>query len=396
MKKYPLYILFFFLYIAVSPLLAQNKLAIDDRALLLTADAESFLKTRFESENIELTSTVDLKNRCDYWFAMISAKDDEYILTVKDCNERIAGTKNLGTKIKTANDSEKSLLIYYALSEILSEPFREIPEVKVPVAVPDTSSSQQQVKTSRSAAGEHKSRYFFAPSSYNLQKGELYYNSLYFFLHDVQYGISDKFSLGMGTTIMGFPFYLTPKITIPYNDKSTFAFGDLLLLGTWNTDFFGNLLYLTYTRGGYENNFTVGTGILYTNDGKATNTTTAPIINFSGLGKVSDHIFFITENYASSISSKQDASYSNYVTSEYYSEVFDQNIFFIYGLTGFRFINRTKDVISWQLGLTYLYRSFGPIPLRYKGANWYTSTREDAKFITFPVVGFTRKFGVKY
>jgi hypothetical protein len=201
----------------------------------------------------------------------------------------------------------------------------------------------------------------------------------------------------MGTSIAGFPFYLTPKLTIPYNEKSSFAIGDILLLGTWNTDFFGNLLYGTYTYGDFRNNISVGGGHLYTRAGEITSTTNAPVVNFSALAQMSDHIYFITENYASQVKTKQDADYHNPVNAnDYRSEEFNQDVFFIYGLTGFRFINRKKDVISWQIGLTYLFRSPDDIPVQYTGTNWYTSADNESRFITFPVIGYTRKFGVKY
>jgi hypothetical protein len=71
-------------------------------------------------------------------------------------------------------------------------------------------------------------------------------------------------------------------------------------------------------------------------------------------------------------------------------------MFFIYGMAGFRFINRTRDIVSWQFGLTYLYRSFGDVPYKYSQPNWYTSAERGGRFITFPVIGYARKFAMKY
>ncbi len=380
-------------FAATVSLFAQTKLTFDDKARFLSEEVESLLKTRLEADNIEFTYNVDFKKKCEFWFATTYIQNDELFLTIKDCNEKTAGTKNLGVKIITAADADKAMLMYFAISEIINNPYKDIPQGDKTGTTPATSPESAETPVHQIDPGQHRSRYFFAPSSYNLEEGELYYNSLYFFLHDLQYGISDQFSLGMGTTIIGFPFYVTPKITIPYNEKSNFALGDMLILGTWNSDFFGNLLYGTYTRGDYRNNVTVGGGYLYTQEGDLTLTTNAPVFNFSALGKVSDHIFFITENYSSQVKTKQTADNSSFnpITVD-----FKQNVFFIYGMTGFRFINRTRDVISWQLGLTYLYRSGDDIPVQYTGDNWYTSAESGSKFITFPVVGFTRKFGLKY
>ncbi|MFQ3213556.1 MAG: hypothetical protein ACJAT1_001071 [Marivirga sp.] len=113
---------------------------------------------------------------------------------------------------------------------------------------------------------EHDSRYFFAPSARPLKKGELYYNMLYFLIHDVQYGISDRLSVGLGTTVIGLPFYVTTKYAIPIDEKSYFAIGDLLILGTYGVDFIGNLLFASYTYGSDQSNITFGAGMFTSND----------------------------------------------------------------------------------------------------------------------------------
>jgi hypothetical protein len=400
MKKNLFLILSAIILIAVNPVSAQSKIALTDKVQILTGDTETLLKERLQADSYELTSMIDTRRRCDYWFVTLSMQTDELIMSVTDCNDKAAGSKNMGSKIMTANDSEKALLLYFALSDILKNPYKDIP-VLSPETSKNVSAGAGDTLISPTDPGQHKTRYFFSPSSYNLEKGELYYNSLYFFVHDVQYGISNKFSIGMGTTIMGFPFYLTPKVTIPVNDKSAFSVGDMLMIGTWGTNFSGNLLYATYTRGGFYNNFTVGGGYLYLGDGEITNTTHSPVLNFAALLKVSGHIYFITENYSSLANTKQTAQYSKYdpVTYEstYFSESYEQNMFFFYGMAGFRFVNRNKDVRSWQIGLSYIFRSYGEIPMKYKwDNNWYTETYNESRFIAFPVIGYARKFSAKY
>lgn len=400
MKKNLFLIIAAILLIAEAPVSAQSKIALTDKAQILTGDTESLLNQRLQADSLELTSMIDTRKRCDYWFLTLSMKGDELLMSVTDCNDKPAGSKNMGSKILTANDSEKALLLYFALSEILKSPYKNTVD---PATEPERSVStgSADISATQTDPGQHKTRYFFSPSSYNLEKGELYYNSLYFFVHDVQYGISNKFSIGMGTTIMGFPFYLTPKVTIPVDEKSAFSIGDMLIIGTWGTKFTGNLLYATYTRGGDYNNFTIGGGYLHLGDGEITNTTNSPVINFAALLQISDHIYFITENYTSIVKTKQTASYNYYNPNppfdyEYYEKTFEQNMFFFYGLAGFRFINRNKDVRSWQIGLSYLLRSYGEIPWMYKANYWYTSAYNESRFIAFPVIGYARKFSAKY
>jgi hypothetical protein len=244
--------------IAEAPVSAQSKVALTDKVQIITGDTETLLKERLLADSYELTSMIDTRRICDYWFVTLSMKAEELLMSVTDCNEKAAGSKNMGSKILTANDSEKALLLYFALAEIIKDPYKN-QAAPAPEATNVVSTVQEDLVNIPTDPGQHKTRYFFSPSSYNLEKGELYYNSLYFFVHDLQYGISSKFSIGMGTTVMGFPFYLTPKVTIPVNEKSAFSIGDMLIIGTWGTKFSGNLLYATYTSGNYYNNFTIET-----------------------------------------------------------------------------------------------------------------------------------------
>lgn len=245
--------------------------------------------------------------------------------------------------------------------------------------------------------GQHRSRYLFAPSSYNLEKGELYYNTLYFLVHDIQYGISDRFSMGMGSTIIGLPFYVTPKLTLPVNEKSAFAIGDMLIIGTWNTRFTGNLLYLTYTRGNVNNNFTIGGGYLAVGGQDINDKIQAPVFNFSALARVSGHIYFITESYASFVKTKQYANYYDYNTNISYEEEFDQNNFLMYSFFGFRFINKNIDVKCWQLGLSFVIAAFGEIPAQYQNSSFFsTGANSGSEVIPIPMIGYTRKFSTRY
>ena len=392
MKKLFLFAAVQIAIIAVPHLTAQTKLALNDQSGLITPEVETFLKERLEADGIELTTMVDYRKKCDYWFAGTSVLNNELILTVNDCHDKPAGIRNIGTRVMTAADNEKALLLYFAISEIVKEPGKFLPVTEKPAPEPAYSTRTSAPVLEQVDPGIHKTRYFFSPSSFSLEEGELYYNTLYFFTHDLQYGVSEEFSRGMGTTIGMWPFYLTPKLSIPVNDISSFALGDLLMIGTWGTKFFGNLLYATYTVGGERKNMTVGGGYLYTGDGEITSTTHTPVLNLSGLAEFSDHIYFISENYITQVALKETA----YHKTDYRSEIYSRNMFAIFGMSGFRFINRRKDVISWQLGLAYLYSSFGPVPDKYNPIFWETYTSSFGGFMAFPIIGYTRKFGMKY
>jgi hypothetical protein len=370
---------------------AQDKLVINDRAQFLNSAIESTLIDRLSADSISLTDMIDNKRRCEYWFATLVIDKNNLLLTVTDCNDRIAGTRDMGSLVISAKDSEKAMLLYFALSEIFKKEHSQMDDTASAI---QSEPGSQKDEAFLEPVSHHSSRYFFSPSSLNIKKGEFYYNSLYFIVHDVQYGISDQFSVGMGTTIFGFPFYITPKISIPVNERNSFAIGDMLILGTWGANFTGNLLYGTWTTGNIHNNFTMGGGYLVIGGGEINNRIQAPVINISGLVRMTDHMFFITENYLSPMSIKSTAIHYSYNEYQYIetTENFHRKAFFIYGLTGFRFINKARDLKSWQFGLSYIFSSFSKTPDMFMGPNWNVDNPGGRNLTAFPVVGFAKKF----
>ena len=402
MKKQIVTLVAGMILVSMCTVSAQHKLVINDKAQLFTESVESMLSERLRADSVELTSMIDTRSRCDYWYATLVRSGNDLQLSVTDCNDRSAGGRNLGSGIMKAIDSEKALLLYYAISDILKKPYgngAETTPSAAPIELPspEVLTLNHETVVPENDTGQHRSRYLFAPSSHNLEKGELYYNTLYFLVHDVQYGISDQFSMGMGTSIIGFPFYVTPKLTLPVNPKSAFAIGDMLIIGTWATSFTGNLLYLTYTRGDAYNNFTIGGGYLAVGGQDISNKIKAPVLNFSALARVSSHIYFITESYATFVKTTHYASYYDYNTNIYYEEEFGQDNFLMYSFFGFRFINKNIDVRCWQLGLSFVIAAFGEIPVQYQNSSYYsTDANTGNQVIPIPMIGYARKFSTRY
>ncbi len=168
----------------------------------------------------------------------------------------------------------------------------------------------------------------------------------------------------MGTTIIGLPLYFTPKLSIPVGKKSAFGIGDLLMLGTWGSDFLGNLAYGTFSTGGRNGNFTVGAGYLYTNENDLTGQTSSLVSNLSAMTRLSPFIFLLTENYVMSANFNKYASYySNVEPYDYIEEEFVQRNTFWYGILGIRIVTRSRDYISWSAGLTYVVNFPGSYPV---------------------------------
>ncbi|MFW5821447.1 MAG: hypothetical protein ACOCWA_09160 [Bacteroidota bacterium] len=378
----------------------QNLIVINDRAGILTPELEDQLETKLGNRGFEYTTLVDYQNRCAYYYGTLLKSGENTVIKIKNCEEEHLGQKNLGRSFLSGSNEERAILLSFAIIDIIEQPGDYIEDEKDEMDVfPENEATELPPDTG--FVNEHISRYFFSPSAYNLKEGELYYNTLYFFLHDIQYGISDYFSLGMGTTLIGIPFYLTPKFSVSLGNKSTLAVGDMIILGTWGSDFFGNLLYGVYTYGTTASNISFGAGLLTTNDNDITREDNSFVLNLSGLGKFSTYVYFVSENYGFQINTTQSAWYDNYNETSmeytYYNETFPQKQTVIYGLSGLRFVNKNNNVASWQFGLTYIINFFGDIPDEYSRSPWNTNLNESGtRFIAFPTVSYTFKFGRQY
>lgn len=392
-----------FIYLVISliytPLFAQNLVVINDRSGILTPELEEQLEAKLKSRGFEYTTVVDYRNRCAYYYGTLLKAGENAAIKIENCEEELLGHKTLGKSFLSGSDEEKAILLSFAINDIIEQPgeYRKVEKDEMDV-FPEKEAKELPPDTG--FVNEHTSRYFFSPSAYNLKEGELYYNTLYFFLHDIQYGISDYFSIGMGTTLIGIPFYLTPKVSIPLGSKSTIALGDMIILGTWGSNFFGNLLYGVYTHGNTQNNISFGGGLFTTNDNDITRKDNSFVLNLSGLAKFSTYVYFVSENYGFQVNTTQSAWYDEYnettMQHNYYEETFPQKQTIIYGLSGLRFVNKNNDVASWQFGLTYLINFFGDIPDEYTRPPWNTYINRESRFIAFPTVSYTLKFGKKY
>ena len=113
----------------------------------------------------------------------------------------------------------------------------------------------------------HDTRYFFSPTAFGLKEGEGYYSHSYWLLWQFQYGFSDNFSLGGGTSIVGIPASLNGKFNGEISEDVNAAAGWF-----WVGDLFGwtggdaeertliNMPYGVVTYGSEEKNFTLGAG----------------------------------------------------------------------------------------------------------------------------------------
>jgi hypothetical protein len=91
------------------------------------------------------------------------------------------------------------------------------------------------------------------------------------------------------------------------------------------------------------------------------------------------------------------AWFYNYETGYSNEQKFDQNMFVMYNMLGFRFINKTKDVTCWQVGLSFITVVNGDIPPQYINSSYYsTDAGAGTNFFPVPVIGYARKFSTRY
>lgn len=366
---------------------AQNRLALSDKDNVLSDEVKNQLILKLKKKNIDYNNSVNFDEMCKHKFATLSRSGLDLVLEMKNCEEKKATPRFLSSQILESDADEISTVLAYNLSEMYAGSFSTAAAVN---GKPSASG-----KSANDSVFEHDSRYFFAPSSYNLKRGELYYQSVMFFTHDVQYGITDDFSVGMGTTLITIPFYVTPKYSFKINEKNRVAVGDMLILGTWGIRAWGNLAYATYTYGTNDRNITLGAAHLYAAgdpDNMDFKPLSRPVGNLSATVPVSEHIHFMTENYF--VPGRY--TYNVYNLAQNFNKDIEVKNNMVFGFTGFRLVNKNKDVMSWQVGLFYLLQNIQPLPAEYDQAPWSGGYGVDFPRFVLPALSFTQKFGKKY
>lgn len=384
MKK-SLFSLLFLLAFATGFAQVNKLIAID--SVGLGNEVEDLVRENLSALGIEYPEYLNFLERCAYHYVYFTKQNDELQIVIKDCADSLLGQDVLHRHIWLANSDQRALEISKRIAGILRTDIAAL--IKAESKSPGLGSFKNH----------HDSRYFFAPSAYNIRKGQLYYNTNYFLIHDLQYGISDNFSIGMGTSVAAFPLYLTPKFSFKINEKHALAAGDLFIIGTYGTNFNVNLAYGTYTYGSSQNNVSLGLAALHSSEFVGTN----PVFNLNAMLSLSKYTYFITENYFAPNLIKNSYTTESYNPLNGERLLVDQgkiNQSISAGFMGLRLINKRRDVMSWQFGMLYF------VPLNnvkmddysvVNGIEYYT--QQDWSFPNFliiPNVSFTLKFGRSY
>ncbi len=377
----------YFIFIYSIGFTQINKIIIDDQAGLLNEIVESNIKSLLLQDKIRYDVSLDYEKRCEYLYITFTEQNNDILLSSRDCNRNALENRIINSDIKLATDE--------TVAKYLASQIKELAQQLAGGETTDDS----KMSSNAEFKNHHESRYFFAPSAYNLKKGQLYYQTLYFLVHDLQYGITDNFSIGMGTTVAFIPAYITPKFSTKLTDNINFMVGDLFVFGTYATNFNLNIVYSGFTFGNQNNNVTISGGMLT----GSFMTTPKPLFNISAMMSASNYIYLVTENYFTSYNVQGNANKRvltnvdqfGYEQYDYLNEEFTAGSNLFAGFTGFRFVSKKRDVSSFQAGFAYFVPLNLNVPIKYN--NWdYVNINGPENSIILPTVSYTLKFGKLY
>lgn len=326
------------------------KIILVDSTRLVTIEMKDIIKSYFTPAGVESADNLDYTKRCEYYIATFKRNGSDFDMSIKDCERKIVGQRTIYDEIKLTGKEGMSKAL---ASEIIA-------------IFKADSSLAKQLKgdgTQQVLINHHDSRHFFAPTAYNLKKGELYFSTYYGLVSEIQYGLSDNFSIGGGTSIALIPIFITPKFSFKLSEKVNFSLGDFFVAGTY-VPFVFNIAYGALTIGSRSNNVTFSGGVIHSSftDIPFPNGA-AGVINFSTMQSFSRYVYLISENYYI------PRSMAAGMTTQAFA-----------GFTGLRFIQKQRDVSSFQLGVAYIYLDDGFF---------------SQNFIPIPAISYTHKFGNK-
>lgn len=211
--------------------------------------------------------------------------------------ELLDGTEIMGTYI---GKTDEVLIVSTTSIPRIEIPFGQIKSIKVV----DGSSIRGNEYW---FPNPNATRYLFAPSGFNLKKGEGYYQNSYLILNSVNYGLTNHFSIGGSIELISTfsslaegsfsPIILiTPKFAYPVANNVNLGAG-LLFLGIPSIEgeprTGAGIAYGIGTYGNIEHNATLGLGWGFI-DG---NWAKRPLITVSGMTRIRPNMSLVTENW---------------------------------------------------------------------------------------------------
>ena len=153
-------------------------------------------------------------------------------------------------------------------------------------------------------ANPNATRLLFSPTGRMLEKGEGYFNDTYLFLLSVHGGLTSRFTLGGGLSVLPLDdfadnaLFIMPKIGVVASPKFNLAVGALAgFVGAAFDDNAGDasfgVLYAVGTAGSPDASLSFGTGLAYAGGNFADH----PVAMLGADTRLSRRVSFVTENY---------------------------------------------------------------------------------------------------
>jgi hypothetical protein len=155
----------------------------------------------------------------------------------------------------------------------------------------------------------HTPHGYFAPTAFGLRKGEGYYGNFYLFVHHLNYGFTDHFSVEISTETLSLltsasPFqvvYAVPKFS--FNVSKDVNLGVGIYISKFGSFFNrSSSSYLTIpfgvaTFGNRDKNLSIGVGTFVSGSFFSSTSSQVSVISLSGQLRLSKDFVLMTENY---------------------------------------------------------------------------------------------------
>ena len=169
----------------------------------------------------------------------------------------------------------------------------------IALAVPGAVRAQSAAQPAEAwPADPNPTRLFFAPTGRSLTKGEAYFGVYEVLLPFVQYGITDRISIGGGTPFVfgtgsGQPFWVTPKVQVVKTRSTAASVGVLQFVNMGDLN--AGIAYGVVTQGSTDAAVTFGAGYAYASEDVSR--AGEPVVMLGAEKRLSKRLKFVTENY---------------------------------------------------------------------------------------------------
>ncbi len=155
----------------------------------------------------------------------------------------------------------------------------------------------------------HTPHGYFAPTAFGLRKGEGYYGNFYLFVHHLNYGFTDHFSVELSTETLSLltnvsPFqvvYAVPKFSFNVNKDVNLGVGVYISkFGSFFNRSNASSLTIPFgvaTFGNRDQNLSIGVGTFLSGSFFSSTPSRVSVISLSGQFRLSKTLVLMTENY---------------------------------------------------------------------------------------------------